>query len=450
MLETKVISRYCHFFKTSESVCLAYSSKHNSFLELSEDLYDFLKNCVDNKTADISDKLPKDVLTILEREGFICSVNDDDEFVLKSQFITQTVQHDKSKLHLVLVPTLNCNFNCPYCFETEKRNSLMNNQTIDHLIEFINSFERLKEINITWYGGEPLLAMHVIENILNRITTTIPIPLNKHSIITNGYLFNEKAINIFQKYPLDTIQITLDGSKNRHNKLRALKINNAPTYNQILENIDLIINKLPNTELHIRVNIDKNNVDDYFQILNDFQNKYHKQNVIVYPGIIRLENEEKTNLIEPAFGRWETAYLHYELYSKGLLKGSIYPTVRLAKTCCATCVNSFIIGPKGEIYKCWNDVSDKNKVIGFIDKSEIINQTLYYRYHQGCAWYNDPACKECFFMPICNGKCAWYNERNLYHNGNFNLCQCLQKAPGLLNKCLEFFYQHNFKTKSNE
>lgn len=40
------------------------------------------------------------------------------------------------------------------------------------------------------------------------------------------------------------------------------------------------------------------------------------------------------------------------------------------------------------------------------------------------------------------GKCAWYNERNLYHNGKFNLCQCLQKAPGLLDKCLEYYYEH--------
>lgn len=104
--------------------------------------------------------------------------------------------------------------------------------------------------------------------------------------------------------------------------------------------------------------------------------------------------------------------------------------------------NSFIIGHEGEIYKCWNDVSDASKIIGYIDKAEIVNKTLYYRYHQGCAWYNDPVCKECFFMPICNGKCAWYNERNIYHNGKFNLCQCLQKAPGLLEKCLEYYYDH--------
>ncbi|WP_417141885.1 radical SAM protein [Phocaeicola coprocola] len=441
-MEKKVISRYAYFFKTSKSICLAYSSKNNSFLELSEDLYNFLDEKVKNNTIEIQNQLPEDIQIKLEQEGFICSESEDDDFVIKSQFITQSVQHNKSKLNLVIVPTLSCNFNCPYCFEKDKRASKMTNQTVDNLISFIKGFGDAKSLTLTWYGGEPLLAIPVIEKILNRITTEVSAKILKHSIITNGYLFDNKAIELFKKYPLDSIQITLDGIKDRHNSLRALKSNNAPTYDNILNNIDNIVNKLPNTELHIRVNIDKNNANDFFQIHNDIQGKYAGKNIIVYPGIIRLENEDMTNIVEPAFGRWETANMLYDLYSKGILKGDIYPTLRIAKTCCASCVSSYIIGPMGEIYKCWNDVSDKSKIIGYIDRPEIVNKTLYYRYHQGCAWYNDPICKKCFFMPICNGKCAWYNERNLYHNGKFNLCQCLQKAPGLLDKCLEYYYEH--------
>ena len=443
----KVISRYSYFFKTSKSVCLAYSSKRNSFLKLSADLYDFLSERQKRGSIEIQDELPEEILRALEQEGFICNENDDDDFVLKSQFVTQSVQHDKTKLNLVIAPTLNCNFNCPYCFEKDKRASTMDEQTVDNLISFIKSHENVKSTEITWYGGEPLLARPVINTILNRITNEIHAKIKRHSIITNGYLFDEKAIELFKKYPLDSIQITLDGSKERHDKLRAMKSNHAPTYDHILKNIDLIVNKLPDTRLDIRVNIDKENMSDFFQIHHEIQRKYTGKNVIVYPGIIRLENEEMTNLAEPSFGRWETAQMIYDLYSKGILKGEVFPELRLSKTCCALCVSSYIIGPKGEIYKCWNDVSDSSKVIGYIDRPEIVNKTLYYRYHQGCAWYNDPECKKCFFMPICNGKCAWYNERNLYHQGHFNLCQCMQKAPGLLDQCLESYYEHYQETK---
>jgi len=446
-MNKNIISRYSYFFKTSKGIYLAYSSKKNSFLEISKDLFEVLCEPVQNRTYKLPDSIPQNVLDTLIQEGFICSESDDDDYVIQSQFVTQAIQHDKSKLNLVLVPTLNCNFNCPYCFEREKRVSSMSDQTVDNLINFIKSLGNLTELTLTWYGGEPLLAYPTIEKILNRIHEEVPVKVKSHSLITNGYLFNEEIVHLFQKYPLNTIQITLDGVKERHNRLRALKATNAPTFDKIQESIDLVVNRLPETELHIRVNIDKNNVDDFFQINNDIHAKYKGKNILVYPGIIRLENAEKTNLVEPAFGRWETANLLYELYSKGILDGDIYPVQRVARTCCALCVNSYIIGPMGEIYKCWNDVSDRSKIVGYIDKSEITNKKLYYRYHLGCAWYNDPTCKKCFFLPICNGKCAWYNERNLYHNGNFNLCQCLQKAPGLLDKCLEYYYEQTVDTK---
>lgn len=440
-----VISRYSHFFKTSKGICLAYSSKSNSFMELSEDLYEILKPYMNCESYTISENIPEDVLCVLKNEGFVCLPYEDDEFVTKCQFVTQSVQHDKSTLNLVIVPTLNCNFNCPYCFENNKRASIMSDSTIDNLISFIKSFECVKELSLTWYGGEPLLAFPVIEKILHLITKDIGIKLKKHSIITNGYLFSDKAIQLFREYPLDRIQITLDGAKERHNKLRALKVNNSPTYDKIITNIEQIIEKLPKTEVHVRVNIDKNNVNDYFETYQEFQKKYCNSKLIVYPGIIRLENNEKTNLVEPTIGRWETANLLFDLYSKGILNGDVFPVHRIAKTCCAMCTNSFIIGPMGEIYKCWNDVSDKSRIVGYINETDITNKTLFFRYHQSCAWYNDSICKKCFFLPICNGKCAWYNERNLYHNGKFNLCQCLQKAPGLLNKCLEYFYEHTVR-----
>ena len=292
---------------------------------------------------------------------------------------------------------------------------------------------------MTWYGGEPLLGLNVIQSILDGLSKR-NIHLNRHTIVTNGFLFNSKAISLFEKHPLDGIQITLDGVASRHDRLRCLKVTHAPTFDTIVNNIQNIAQTFPNTKIDVRVNIDKNNTNDYFILERDINNLIRSNNLTVYPGIIRLENEEKTNIVEPAFGRWETAQFLYDLYSNGILRGDSYPSVRRSKTCCASCVNSFIIGPEGEIYKCWNDVSDESKVVGHIQNNKIENKTLYNRYHIGCAWYNDAECRKCFFLPICNGKCAWYNELNLYHQGHFNLCQCLQKAPGLLDKCLEDYY----------
>lgn len=260
-------------------------------------------------------------------------------------------------------------------------------------------------------------------------------------IITNGTLFNKRVIDFFKEFPLNTIQFTFDGVNERHNTLRCFKLNGKPTFDIIASNIVEVSKSLPDTELHIRVNVDKENFDDYYIIKNYMNTLISSKKVIVYPGFIRKDDEKCSKLVEPSFQRWEIANLHFELFNNGLISDTVYPQMNRAKTCCASSVNSFIVGPEGEIYKCWNDVSDKNKVIGNICSNEITNPKLYYRYHEGCAWYNDPECRKSFFMPICHGKCAWYNHRNLYENGEYNLCQCMQKAPGLLDKCLEQYYR---------
>lgn len=41
-----------------------------------------------------------------------------------------------------------------------------------------------------------------------------------------------------------------------------------------------------------------------------------------------------------------------------------YPKLTYKRTCTATHPNVHIIGLEGEIYRCWNDVSDKTKVVG--------------------------------------------------------------------------------------
>lgn len=125
----------------------------------------------------------------------------------------------------------------------------------------------------------------------------------------------------------------------------------------------------------------------------------------------------------------------------------MYPVLNCSKNCCATRVYSYIIGPEGEIYKCWNDVSNRERIIGYIDKKKLTNSSLLYNYMVGSKWYYNNECKDCFFLPICNGNCAWYWYRNKFENGKYNLCTCLQKAPGMLEKCLDYYYINEYEKK---
>ncbi|TFH93755.1 radical SAM protein, partial [Porphyromonas levii] len=122
-------------------------------------------------------------------------------------------------------------------------------------------------LHLTWYGGEPLLAIKTIEKILVGFKDNAPEKeIIFNFLVTNGYLVNQKVINVFQEFPLDRIQVTIDGEKERHNATRCLKSNGKGTFDKIVENIGLLLHSLEKTNIHVRVNIDKNNVNDYILI----------------------------------------------------------------------------------------------------------------------------------------------------------------------------------------
>jgi uncharacterized protein len=68
-------------------------------------------------------------------------------------------------LRLVLLPTEKCNFRCTYCYEAFLIGR-MSSSTIQGIRRFIDRRVRgLHLLHISWFGGEPLVARPVIEDI---------------------------------------------------------------------------------------------------------------------------------------------------------------------------------------------------------------------------------------------------------------------------------------------
>ena len=87
--------------------------------------------------------------------------------------------------------------------------------------------------------------------------------------------------------------------------------------------------------------------------------------------------------------------------------------------------NALVIGPEGELYKCWNDVGNKSKVIGNID-GEITNEALLLRYLVAADPFEDPMCQNCFLLPVCGGGCPYSRIQNEYEGTNINTCLYLK------------------------
>lgn len=192
--------------------------------------------------------------------------------------------------------------------------------------------------------------------------------------------------------------------------------------------------------MHVRINIERNNIDDYCKVAQELKERWNDERLIVYPGFLRIDNETKTAYNCNSLNRKEIADFILKLKDKNVVDTPIYPQMFIDKSCSANQQCAYIVGPEGEVYKCWNDVGDSQKVVGNIYGNKITNKLLLSRYIVGSKWYNDLNCKKCFFLPICNGTCAWYVLRNKCEKGEYDLCTCMQKPPGMLDKCLEYYY----------
>jgi len=442
-----IISKYTYNLVTSKGVYLIYCSRTNSFMSLTKKLYDFIIQMKQNPL--LMNELDESLFELFKSHKIIVNDYEDDDFLLKRQFHEDQISYSQSTLSLIIVPTLSCNFDCPYCFEEGKKGGVMSDCTIDELITFIKQHELAKDLTITWYGGEPLLAFSVIKKILDKIKSEIKIPIRWQSIVTNGYYFDSKVIEYFKENPLNSIQITLDGSRERHNRVRKQKNTGEGSYDRLIDNIDKILHELHDTKVSIRVNIEKANRNDFLLLQEELSTKWKGKNIDFYPGFLRIENETKTALACDAISQWESKIFYYEIYKNKKLKGTVFPQLENNQGCCATMVNAYIIGPKGEIYKCWNDVTNENKIVGYINDNNLSDSALFFRYLLGSKFYYNDECKNCFYLPICQGYCPWLRLKNQYDNGKFVICECMQRAPDLLNKSLEDWYDFQINKEKN-
>lgn len=429
-MEKLRISKYAILFTYSHNnnnEKLVYCSRTNSFLKLPEELFKQLLAIQKDPDNFVLSTISESNLMILKKTKILVSADDDDNFIREYELKTHLKSFVSSNLSLSIAPTSACNFRCPYCYEKSKPNYVMNDSTISHLIEFINSHRLAKYLYITWYGGEPLISFEIIKKILERIDNECVATIKGQSIVTNGYNFNNDVIEFFLNKKLSDIQITLDGTEESHNKTRILA-NGTGTFQQIYENIKNIVKRLPDTRLKIRMNVGKNNRDEYVKLYNmlktDFQNK-----VTLYPGFLRIDDDEKTKLICDSMLQTDIIDFKEELEKKNIAT-SLYPKLNPRIPCVATSVNAYVVGPLGELYKCWNDIGDEKMIVGYLNQPKLTNPNLYNRYIIDGRWTSSNECRECFFLPICNGGCAWQRLRNKYYHGEYNFCD-LYKGKGI-------------------
>ena len=128
--------------------------------------------------------LENDINTWLELKENPDSYKDfyNSNFLLKARIIVENQEDDlnvyladilknrynSSDMALTILPTRGCNFGCIYCYEQDRPNIAMSEQTEDAIVRFVKSNSNLKRLSVVWYGGEPLLNFDSIVRLTKK------------------------------------------------------------------------------------------------------------------------------------------------------------------------------------------------------------------------------------------------------------------------------------------
>ncbi|MDE6303480.1 MAG: radical SAM protein, partial [Paramuribaculum sp.] len=218
------LSKYRYLFQRGDRYFL-YAPLSNGFAELNAETYLQLEALASGSSVVLGD----DVIDMLQR--FKVANVDEDYEINRHKFNVLSHRFNPTNLSLTINPTLACNFACPYCFEGTHPSTFMTDEIEDAIVRFVEKHEQARNLNITWFGGEPLLAFDRIVSLTRKLQG---IGLNYWAgMITNGYLLTRDKLEQFDKLKIRSVQVTIDGNESMHNSRRFLK-NGGDTYERIV------------------------------------------------------------------------------------------------------------------------------------------------------------------------------------------------------------------------
>jgi uncharacterized protein len=309
--------------------------------------------------------------------------------------------------HLVINPTLECNFNCWYCYEKHPK-GYMSESTMDLVkkhMQWMVDNEKIDGLNISWFGGELLMYFNKIVYPISQYAKELT---NKHQLkffntaTTNAYLINPEMVNRFLEINLDFFQITIDGDEKRHDTIR--NANGQPTFRRIMDNINLLCEKIPAAHITLRVNYDNETLEkcDLENVLSLIPLSYRKQISVNLQRVWQTFSGNASEYDKRVYWQKMSEQLGYrQCYISNVF------TVNRGHVCYVDRYYHTEINYDGKIYRCTaRDYSDRY-VRGILKDSGKIEwnpDMLAQQY--GKATFENKMCITCKHLPICNGPCS--------------------------------------------
>lgn len=372
-----------------------------SFEDSSPEVMHFLTS-----SEGFTDDKSNNILTNLFAQGFLIEYNCNE---LDEMSRMEKAANFDNYLRLTILPTEYCNFRCVYCYEHFKRGK-MSEEVQKTIIESVDDqIDQFDGLIVSWFGGEPLEAIDIIENLSKEFLRICKNHKKVYSagITTNGYELTVERVRLLKKLHVTDYQVTLDGIPAIHDMQRILR-DGSGTAEKIIENLLAIKEQVKSSTITIvlRTNFSKElmlHIDEFGELIDhhftdDSRFNFYWQMAGDY-GFIRDDS------IRDIFGtKYDYFYLmkYFTKRFDNRYMSHLYGPA--GGVCYALKRNAFVISSDGIIKKCTCDMEEEKNCFGRV--GEIFDNNK----HE--AWLkrdisSDSKCYLCIKRPICHNKACY-------------------------------------------
>lgn len=362
----------------------------------------------------------------LSKRGYITELSTQDEinYVNKIANLLHRRAISRTKNFGFLI-TYNCNFRCPYCYESKISDfgngwtkQTFTKELVDDAYKAMSAIEPNRELhgnNLILYGGEPLLKRNY--DIVKYIVEKGCALGYNFSTITNGYELAHYA-ELLGPDKIASLQITIDGPQATHDQTR-IHESGGSTFETIISNISLALNK--GAKVKIRMNCNDNNISGISELQSLFDDKGFSKNpnfsfysalIYDYLGDSKLNDaaaNEQQFMSRDKFIEIHEKYPTHHFQDEGIfmkIRKAIdsKKMIFLSPTYCGAFVGSYLFDPYRNIYSCWESLGNRDTIVGkYRDGDVTFNDNLTKMHSYDVT--KKANCTKCKYVFICSGGC---------------------------------------------
>jgi uncharacterized protein len=178
---------------------------------------------------------------VLLEDGFLVRERAEDDAHLRA-YLDKASQGIPGTMFVTLMPTLQCNLACTYCFQKEhpqfnKMSSPTEQATLEWILRTVDE-RGLRKLHVHYFGGEPTTRKDYCLRSAEILSASMKARGGEFSweMTTNGILLDVEFAQALGKFGAGSFKITLDGDKETHDQGRIYR-DGRGTFDVIFSNV---------------------------------------------------------------------------------------------------------------------------------------------------------------------------------------------------------------------